>query len=271
MKKFIKYQAAVAVLIAVVSIPSLSFAWSGKAVSVSEGDTLKVLHDGKEEIIRLYGIDTPDSGQSAGMKAKDLTSALVAGRNIEVESKDADKYGRTIGLVRVDGAVLNEMIVRNGYAWVYHQYCDEKFCSDWVRIEGEARRQKKGMWNDEHVVPPWEWRDQDNGKTSQDKPPELTNGPNARATSAVDLPPAAPVQKTPVVKLHPASPARERTFHETSNNELLQRGPRFKCDGRTYCSQMTSCEEATFFLQNCPGVKMDGNNDGVPCEKQWCR
>ncbi|MBL8414192.1 MAG: excalibur calcium-binding domain-containing protein [Propionivibrio sp.] len=45
----------------------------------------------------------------------------------------------------------------------------------------------------------------------------------------------------------------------------------FKCDGRTYCSQMTSCQEATFFLQYCPGVKMDGNNDGIPCEKQWCK
>lgn len=44
----------------------------------------------------------------------------------------------------------------------------------------------------------------------------------------------------------------------------------YRCDGRTYCSQMTSCEEATFFLKNCPGVKMDGNNDGIPCEKQWC-
>lgn len=46
---------------------------------------------------------------------------------------------------------------------------------------------------------------------------------------------------------------------------------RFKCDGRTYCSQMTSCAEATFFLQNCPGTKMDGNNDGIPCEQQWCK
>jgi hypothetical protein len=45
----------------------------------------------------------------------------------------------------------------------------------------------------------------------------------------------------------------------------------FSCDGRTYCSQMTSCEEATFFLRNCPGVKMDGNHDGIPCEKQWCK
>lgn len=44
----------------------------------------------------------------------------------------------------------------------------------------------------------------------------------------------------------------------------------YRCDGRTHCSQMTSCAEATYFLRNCPGVKMDGNNDGVPCEQQWC-
>ena len=45
----------------------------------------------------------------------------------------------------------------------------------------------------------------------------------------------------------------------------------FTCDGRTHCSQMTSCAEATYFLKNCPGVQMDGGNrDGVPCESQWC-
>jgi hypothetical protein len=43
-----------------------------------------------------------------------------------------------------------------------------------------------------------------------------------------------------------------------------------KCDGRQYCSQMTSCNEAKFFLQNCPNTLMDGNNDGIPCQKQWC-
>lgn len=45
----------------------------------------------------------------------------------------------------------------------------------------------------------------------------------------------------------------------------------FKCDGRTYCSQMSSCAEATFFLKNCPGTTMYGNNDGIPCERQWCK
>jgi cold shock CspA family protein len=44
----------------------------------------------------------------------------------------------------------------------------------------------------------------------------------------------------------------------------------FKCDGRTHCSQMTSCTEAKLFLKNCPGTEMDGNHDGVPCEQQWC-
>lgn len=44
----------------------------------------------------------------------------------------------------------------------------------------------------------------------------------------------------------------------------------YRCDGRTHCSQMTSCAEATFFLRNCPNTQMDGNGDGVPCERQWC-
>ena len=44
----------------------------------------------------------------------------------------------------------------------------------------------------------------------------------------------------------------------------------FSCDGRQHCSQMSSCEEARFFLKNCPGTKMDGDGDGVPCEEQHC-
>ena len=44
----------------------------------------------------------------------------------------------------------------------------------------------------------------------------------------------------------------------------------FQCDGRKYCSTMSSCEEALFFLYNCPDTKMDGDNDGIPCERQHC-
>lgn len=44
----------------------------------------------------------------------------------------------------------------------------------------------------------------------------------------------------------------------------------FHCDGRKRCAQMTSCAEATYFLNHCPGTRMDGDHDGVPCQSQWC-
>ena len=68
----------------------------------------------------------------------------------------------------------------------------------------------------------------------------------------------------------------QRRMHipfEVATPATAQSAPdaRFKCDGRIYCSQMTSCAEATYFLQNCPDTKMDGNHDGIPCERQWCK
>jgi Excalibur calcium-binding domain len=49
-----------------------------------------------------------------------------------------------------------------------------------------------------------------------------------------------------------------------------KRAAAYTCDGRTHCSQMSSCAEAKYFLANCPGVKMDGDKNGIPCEQQWC-
>ena len=43
----------------------------------------------------------------------------------------------------------------------------------------------------------------------------------------------------------------------------------FACDGRQHCSQMSSYEEAVFFIKNCPNTKMDGDHDGIPCERQF--
>ena len=41
----------------------------------------------------------------------------------------------------------------------------------------------------------------------------------------------------------------------------------FTCDGRQYCTEMRSREEAVFFINNCPNTKMDGDGDGKPCER----
>jgi hypothetical protein len=79
---------------------------------------------------------------------------------------------------------------------------------------------------------------------------------SARAASAPK--PATP--QVPITQPH----------ESVSATQAPPREPAYRCDGRTYCSQMRSCSEAKFFLANCPGVKMDGNRDGTPCEQQWC-
>lgn len=74
--------------------------------------------------------------------------------------------------------------------------------------------------------------------------------------------------------------AMERAMQATTQHEPGTRMPVmsqpvpasavFRCDGRKWCSEMTSCSEAKRFLQNCPGMEMDGDGDGIPCEQQLC-
>jgi hypothetical protein len=45
----------------------------------------------------------------------------------------------------------------------------------------------------------------------------------------------------------------------------------FTCDGRTQCKQLTSCEEARYFIKNCPGFNAGALGEDAPCEQQWCR
>ena len=90
-----------------------------------------------------------------------------------------------------------------------------------------------------------------------------------------------PIQVAPYTSFFSALTEKIRGFfksfsnNRTSSSEIPANASSamqqtYQCDGRTYCSQMTSCEEATFFINNCPNTKMDGDNDGVPCESQWC-
>ena len=73
-------------------IPVLSFAWSDKCVAVTDGDTIKVIHDGKAEKIRLYGIDCPEKKQPFGKKAKWFASDLVFKKIVEVKALNKDLY-----------------------------------------------------------------------------------------------------------------------------------------------------------------------------------
>ena len=140
------------------TLPNLLWAWPGKVVGISDGDTITVLHNGRGVKIRLYGVDTPEKRQAFGKKAKQFTSDMVFGKVVEVEPKDVDRYGRIVGLVYIDDNSLNQALVKNGYAWVYRKYCKETFCGDWLNFENAARGEKIGLWAKPTPIPPWEYR-----------------------------------------------------------------------------------------------------------------
>lgn len=89
-----------------------------------------------------------------------------------------------------------------------------------------------------------------------------------RAVDSTSIPaPAARATPTPTPRANPMIPAP--TSRPVATGVATPAQP-FHCDGRTRCSQMTSCAEATYFIKQCPGTQMDGDGDGVPCESQWC-
>lgn len=151
-----------------VLMAATSWAWQGKVVGVSDGDTITVLRDGRDQYkIRLYGIDAPESGQPHGKASKSNLGALVFGKTVDVDPTDTDKYGRTVARISVDGTDVNAEQLRDGYAWLYRQYCDGPMCSQWAGLEAQAKASRVGLWSDKEPVAPWEWRH--GGKASAPK------------------------------------------------------------------------------------------------------
>ena len=140
--------------------PAFSWAWSGKVVGVADGATITVLRDKKEVRVRLYGVDTPEKGQAFGKKSKQFTSKMTFGKVVEVHRMDTDRYGRTVALVAVNKRLLNEELVKAGYAWVYDYYCSEPICESWKNFQLRAKIDKRGLWSEPHAIPPWEFRRQ---------------------------------------------------------------------------------------------------------------
>jgi endonuclease YncB( thermonuclease family) len=91
--------------------------FSGRVVGIADGDTITVLRAGREVKVRLHWIDCPERGQAFGRRAKQAKSRLVFGKTVVVEPTDADRYGRTVGRVFVDGQDINLELVSPRMAW----------------------------------------------------------------------------------------------------------------------------------------------------------
>ena len=150
---------------------SVSADIEGKVVSVTDGDTIKVLDASKtQHKVRLSGIDAPERGQPYGNVSREHLAKLVAGKEVRVEATKTDRYGRVVGKVWVQpsdcptcGKTLdaNHAQVLAGMAWWYRYYAEEQTPEDRGRYESaeeEARARKWGLWADPHPINPYEWR-----------------------------------------------------------------------------------------------------------------
>ena len=207
---------------------------SGTDSRIVDGDTMWVKTEAQPEpaVVRIEGIDAPEICQAWGTEAKQALTELALNRQVRVKVVGRDDHGRVIGKVYDGDKDLGDRLIRDGHAWSSRYKYDR---GPYMAEERMAQALKRGLHGAGGAELPRLFRQR--------------HGPCAN-DAALSKP--APTIDAPANAVASAGAAA------------------YKCDGRVYCSQMHSCAEATWFLQHCPGVKMDGNRDGVPCEQQWC-
>jgi len=135
---------------------------SGRVVAVHDGDTTTVLDANlTQHKIWMAGIDAPELRQAFGSRLKQNLSNLVYNRQVTVIWQKYDHYGRTVGVVLVDGHDVNLKQVLAGMAWWYRQYARDQSPAErrlYETAENDARTAKRGLWVDVNPVPPWRWR-----------------------------------------------------------------------------------------------------------------
>lgn len=127
----------------------------GKVIGISDGDTFTLLVDKETIKVRLHGIDCPEKKQDFGNVAKTFISDLVFGKMVSVKIMNKDRYGRTIGMVPINGLNVNEELLKAGLAWHFKRYDKNPV---WAQLEEKAKEEKKGLWSLANPTSPWEYR-----------------------------------------------------------------------------------------------------------------
>ena len=133
--------------------------WQGRVTYVSDGDTIRVrpIKGGKPVSVRMEGIDAPEICQTGGTAARDALRARVMRRQVEVDAKASDDYGRVIAQIRLDGDDLGAWMVREGHAWSY-RYRGQP--GPYVVQQRIAIKAARGVFSEAGAVYPGEFRKQ---------------------------------------------------------------------------------------------------------------
>ena len=235
---------------------------TAKVLKIVDGDTIDVLYQGKEERLRIQGINTPETkdprysvqcfGKEASLRAKEILES----QTVTLETKNnRGKYGRLLTYIRLsNGEDYGEKIIREGYAWHYRKYPHDRM-NAYDSAEKYARENNKGLWNPNTC----------NGKK---KPVGEVKKETKTVISKVVSPPinsTPPPTKTELKQVEKTQPNPEPVQTEPT--------PAYNCSGDTYnCGHFKNHKEAQSVFEYCLAQKgfdihkMDRDNNGVACE-----
>ena len=145
-------------LIPIILLCFLSCKQSGRVTNVKDGDTIEITTVSGTKTLRLAEIDCPEISQPYGQAAKRLSQQLMQGK-ITYKVTGTDSYGREIAKVYAGDKYVSEELVKHGYAWVYRRYSDNQKL---IRLEGNAKSKRIGLWADTNAQNPSEFRRRNN-------------------------------------------------------------------------------------------------------------
>lgn len=130
----------------------------------NDGDTLRLLTDTGLEHIRLSDIDAPETshgrnkpGQAFSQASRKHLLALIAGKALQLQCFERDRYDRAVCAIFADGQNINLKMLQDGYAWPAEKKQYIRFQQTYG-IAARAKEARSGLWRDPRPVAPWEWR-----------------------------------------------------------------------------------------------------------------
>lgn len=127
-------------------------------VRIVDGDTIVVSLGGKEEKVRLIGVNTPETVdprkpvECFGKEAKEYMKQLLSGKKVRLEAdttqQERDRYGRLLRYIFLEnGLLVNQVLIRDGYAYEYTYDLPYQYQSEFKKAETDARNAGRGLWS----------------------------------------------------------------------------------------------------------------------------
>lgn len=120
--------------------------------SVIDGDTIII--DGNVKV-RYVGVDAPEVDECFADEALAENRKLVEGKTVTLEKdvSDKDKYGRLLRYVYIDGLLVSDYLIRQGFGSVMGIKPDLRYYEKLKRSQKEARELNRGLWSDCRPTP----------------------------------------------------------------------------------------------------------------------